>query len=126
MDLEGKEQYSFFYKDTLSDAVSLLIKNCCFTVGNNILKQDIGIPMGIDPAPFWANLFLYHFEAKYITSLVSARSKIPYNFHSFGRFIGLCVINYKNSFFDNFKDIYPKELELKLEHQGSHATFFRP
>ena len=76
--------------------------------------------MVIDPAPFWANLFLY------ITSLVSPRSKIPYNFHSFGRFIGLCVINYKNSFFDNFKDIYPKELELKLEHQGSHATFFRP
>ena len=79
--------------------------------------------MGIDPAPFWANLFLYHFETKYITSLVSARSKIPYNFHSIGRFIDdLCVINDRNSFFDNFKDIYPKELELKLEHQSSHAT----
>ena len=73
--------------------------------------------MGIDPAPFWANLFLYHFEAKYITSLVSARSKIPYNFYSIGRFID------RKSFFDNFKYIYPKELELKLEHHGSHATF---
>ena len=81
--------------------------------------------MGIDPAPFWANLFLYHFETKYITSLVSARSKISYNnFHSIGRFIDdLCVINDKTSFLDNFKDIYPKELDLKLEHQGSHATF---
>ena len=68
--------------------------------------------MGIDPAPFWANLFLYHFEAKYVTSLISARFKIPYNFHSIGRFIDdLCVINDKTSFFDNFKDIYPKELE---------------
>ena len=76
-----------------------LKKNCYFTVGNNILKQNN-------------------------TSLVSACSKIPYNFHSIGRFIDdLCVINDKNSFFDNFKDIYPKELELKLEHQGSHATF---
>ena len=35
-----------FDKDSLSDAVSLLIKNCYFTIGNNILKQDIGIPMG--------------------------------------------------------------------------------
>ena len=24
---------------------------------------------------------------------------------------------------DNFKEIYPKELELKLEHHGNHATF---
>ena len=80
--------------------------------------------MGIDPASFWVNLFLYHFEAKYITSLVSARSKLPYNFHSIGRFIDdLCVINDRNSFFEIFKQIYPKELELKLEHHGSHATF---
>ena len=105
-------------------AVSLLIKKCYFTVGNNILIQEIGIPKGLDPAPFLANLFLYHFEAKYITSLVSARSKIQYNFHSIGRFIDdLCVIKDRNSFFDNCKDIYPKELEIKLEHQGSHATF---
>ena len=94
-----------FDKDSISDTVSLLLKNCYFTVGNNILKQDIGIPMGIDPAPFWANRFLYHFETKYFTSLVSACSKILYNFHSIERFINaLCVINDRNSFFDNFKD----------------------
>ena len=93
-------------------------------MGNNILKQDIGIPMGIDPAPFWANLFLYHFEAKYFTSLVSARSKIPYNFHSIGRFIDdLCVSMIGTLSLIILRDIYPKELELKLEHQGSHATF---
>ena len=27
------------------------------------------------------------------------------------------------SFLENFKDIYPEELELKLEHHGTHATF---
>ena len=76
--------------------------------------------MGIDPAPFWANLFLFQFEAKYITSLVSARSKVPYNFHGIERFISeLCVINDR----ENFKEIYPKELELKLEHHGTYAIF---
>ena len=24
-------------------------------------KQDMGIPMGIEPAPFWENLFAYFF-----------------------------------------------------------------
>ena len=28
-----------------------------------------------------------------------------------------------NLFFKNFKEIYPKELDLKIEHYGSHATF---
>ena len=38
-------------------------------------------------------------------------------------FYDICVINDRNFFFDNFKDIYPKELEPKLEHQGSRVTF---
>ena len=28
-------------------------------------KQDIGIRMGIDLAPFWANFFIYFFEFTY-------------------------------------------------------------
>ena len=28
-----------------------------------------------------------------------------------------------SSFLENFKDIYPKELELKIEQHGTHATF---
>ena len=29
---------------------------------NKVYKQDIGIPMGINSAPFGANFFLYFFE----------------------------------------------------------------
>ena len=43
-----------------------LIDNAYFRVGNAICKQRIGIPMGSDPAPFFANLFLSHYEAKWI------------------------------------------------------------
>ena len=28
------------------------------TSHKTLLKQDIGIPMGIEPTPFWANLFV--------------------------------------------------------------------
>ena len=38
-------------------------------VGNSLLRQKIGIPMGIDPAPFWANLFLYTYENEYMSKL---------------------------------------------------------
>ena len=83
-----------FDKDYLGKAVTLLIKNCYFSVGNTISLS-------------W-QYFLYHFEAEHITSLVSTRSKVPYNFHLIRRFIDdLCVINDRNFFLDNFTDIYP-------------------
>ena len=29
---------------------------------NMVFKQDIGIAMGIDPAPFWTSWFLFFFK----------------------------------------------------------------
>ena len=56
------------------------------------LKQDIGIPMGIDPAPFWANLFLYSFESKYVKNLISLFSARAFHLHSVGSFMDdLCA-----------------------------------
>ena len=46
-----------FTKHSLKGALSHLISNCYFTVGNTVMRQKIDIPMGIDPLPFWANLF---------------------------------------------------------------------
>ena len=59
-----------YTRNSLKVAVKHLIKNCFFTVGNTVLRQAIGIPMGIDPAPFWANLYLYTYEEDFITNLV--------------------------------------------------------
>ena len=53
-------------KQEVKDAVAyLLLSNCYFTVRTKIFCQIIGIPMGsADPAPFFANLFLYFYESK--------------------------------------------------------------
>ena len=113
-----------FTQRNLIEVVSFLIEKCYFTIGNLVFKQDIGIPMGIDPAPFWANLFLYHFESKYVQSLISAGSDRAYRFHATSRFIDdLIAINDHEEFYKSFRNIYPSQLELKLEHHGSHATF---
>ena len=63
------------------------LKSFFFTVANITLKQDIGIPMGVDPAPFWANLFLTF-------PFVQAQ-----HFHSTKRFTGdLCAMNDSDEF----------------------------
>ena len=48
-----------FNKSTLTTSLKHLIQNCYFLVGNLLHRQIIGMPMGIDPAPFWANLFIH-------------------------------------------------------------------
>ena len=49
-----------------------LITRTYFVVGNLIIRQSIGIPMGIDPAPFWANLYLYFYEQEFLTGLMAS------------------------------------------------------
>ena len=113
-----------FTKNQLKVAVKHLIENCYFTVGNTVLRQAIGIPMGIDPAPFWANLFLYAYEVNYMSDLIASDKVKARHFHSTRRFIDdLLALNDGGEFGRVHKDIYPSELELKEEHSGSHGTF---
>ena len=86
-------------------------------VGNSLLKQKISIPMGIDPAPLWPNLFLYADENEYMSELVSNdKVKVRY-FHATERFIDdLGTFNDVVVFNHVYKDIYRRELQLKVEH----------
>ena len=108
----------------LKITVKHLIENCYFTVGNCVMKQGIGIPMGIDPAPFWANLYLYSYEEEFISSLLTCDKVRARHFHSTNRFIDdLCAMNDGGEFGRSWNTIYPPQLHVKREHYGSHATF---
>ena len=93
-------------------------------IGKMVLKQDIGISMGIDPASFWASLSLYFFESKYIKRKSINGSLKHINIMGFLGFIDdLFAINVDIELLTSFKKIYPKELELRVEHQGNHVSF---
>ena len=53
-----------FNKISLRTAINNLIEKCYFNVGNVTMKQEIDIPMGLVPAPFWVNLSLYSYDEK--------------------------------------------------------------
>ena len=65
----GKNSVS---RQDIKNLTAHLIKGTYFLIGNKIFHQVIGIPMGIDPAPFWANLHLYSYESDFITSLITS------------------------------------------------------
>ena len=56
---EHRQDNIAFSESTLTTSLKHLVQNCYFMVGNSLLRQKIGMPMGIDPTPSWANLFLY-------------------------------------------------------------------
>ena len=64
------------------------------------------------------------FESKCVQQLISKGSPRAYKFHGASRFTDdLCTINDDGEFSSSYKYIYSKQLELKLKHQGEHATF---
>jgi hypothetical protein len=115
----------FFTKATIIDAINVLISNCYFTVGNILLRQKIGIPMGLDPAPFFANLFLFYYESEWLNKIKKYDNIKARKFGNTFRFIDdLIAINDGGEFEKSYHEIYPPELELKKENLiNTNATF---
>ena len=57
-------------KDTVKKSIAFLL-DCYFTVEDNVFKQVISIPMGADPIPCMVNMFLYHYENKFINYMTN-------------------------------------------------------
>ena len=114
-----------FTKNSLKMAVTHLIKNCYFSVGNVVMRQAIGIPMGIDPAPFWANLFLYTYEEEFVSNLIKTNKMEARHFHATKRFIDdLCAINVGGGCSEGyFEKFIQKSLNLKLNMLACQLRF---
>ena len=114
-----------YSKSQINESLDYLINNCYFTVGTKLFKQIIGIPMGSDPAPFFANLFLFYYEAEWIKSMKNMNYSKAKKFSHVFRFIDdLLAINDGEQFLNNFLDIYPPELELKKENMNNNEATF--
>ena len=122
--MKKRKGKKYFSKGRLKAIIDHLITSTYFEVGNLLVRQSIGIPMGIDPAPFWANLYLYSYEKKFILFLIKTDKARARKFLNAIRFIDdECNINDAKEFAKSFKEIYPSHLQLKCEHEGIHATF---
>ena len=124
--IDNPAQYKHvFNKQAIKDAVKFLMFNCFFTIGNKIFQQIIGIPMGSDPAPFFANLFLYYYENKWLRKVQRSDLRRARRFANIFRFIDdLIAVNDGREFERCFKEIYPCELELGRRIRGIRKQRF--
>ena len=104
-----KDNVIYLNKQQIKDAVAYLLLNCNFTVSFKIFSQIIGIPMGSDPAPFFANLFLYFYESKWINELKKNDLIKARKICNIFRFIDdLNSISDGGEFESNYSNIYPE------------------
>ena len=105
-----------YTKNVIKKALKYSIENAYFQVGNTVLRQKIGIPIGSDPAPFFANLFLYIYESRFINHLLKTDPARAHKFRHVFRFIDdLISFNDDGEFAKSFGEIYPPEMEVKQE-----------
>ena len=122
---KGKCRGRVYDKRKVKDVVKYLIENCFFTIGNLLFRQSIGMPMGSDPAPFFAKLFLFFYEVQWIKSTKKLDYGRARRFLNTFRFIDdLIAANDYGEFERSFKEIYPPELSLKKENEIDTAGTF--
>ena len=81
--------------------------------------------MGSDPAPFFANLFLYFYESKWMNKLKKNDLIKARKLCNIFRFIDdLNSINDEGEFESNYSNIYPEELQLGKENTDKNEASF--
>ena len=99
-------------------AVNFLIDNCYFTLGSKIFRQTIGVLIGVDLAPFIANLTLWFYENKYLEKLYK---RDYYSARMMGKTFRLIdditTVNSDDVFSQHVGDIYPASLTLNKENE---------
>ena len=81
--------------------------------------------MGSDPAPFFANLFVFICESKWLKSIQNTNYGVTTKFSYIFRFIDdLITVNDGNEFENHYNEIYPLELILTKETLHTQRLLF--
>ena len=117
--------YRTYTQKKVKDVLSYVIKNAYFQINNKVFQQVIGIPMGSDPAPFIANLFLYFYENKFLDKLKVEDLPRARRLRHVFRFIDdLIAMNDDDEFSKIYKEIYPEEMVLKPENEDPQSSSY--
>ena len=105
--------------------IDIVVDNSFFRFGDKVYRQCIGIPMGIDPAPQMANLYLYYYESCFMEKLTKEDYSIAKKFNHTSRYIDdLITLNNDGNLMSSMNRIYPKELVLSLENEDDQQATF--
>ena len=124
-DVTPSKKYFSFSKTSLVSSVRFLINNTYFKCGDLTLKQNIGIPMGTDPGPDFANLFLHFYEFKFMKDNTKTNYGVCKKLSKGYRYIDdILEFNCGTQLEISKDNIYPNELILNKENVSDDKASF--
>ena len=118
-----KNNSCYFDKDSFQKIVQFLIENSIFEVGDILIKQVIGIPMGTDPGPYMANAHLHFYEFSFQELNRKKNYSIARSLNYTFRYIDdVTPINDGGNFWKHIDKIYPADLVLTKENIGNQSA----
>ena len=135
-----KPETKYIDAERLKRWISYLLRRLFVKVGNKVMLQEVGLPMGTSCSPFLANLVLFMYELEYFTEFISRmrpyHEDLPnhpmHGAHSLLRRLSFCTryiddlwnpLVEKSEFQKIVKKIYPEWLTLGLEHEGKSVNY---
>ena len=117
--LKAKGQYEFFVScHLLKKWLRLLLNNVIISFGQDIvLKQRIGLPMGIAPAVFCANYYCFAYEFEFFKQLIDQRHHpLLQEFCFYSRYVD-DILSLRNNVLEKY--FYLKNTDIN----GIHGIF---
>ena len=122
---EEHKKYDLWSCQKVTDALIFLLDNIFIRFDSKLNRQNVGIPMGTNCAPFVADLFLFCYERDFMKSLTKEkRYDLIDAFNSTSRYLD-DLLNIDNIHFELLVHrIYPAELQLnKANASDTEAAF---
>ena len=109
------------------DALTFLLDNIFIRFGTKLYRQVVGVPMGTNCAPLFADLFLFCYERDFMTSLSDDKeADVIDAFNTTSTYMYLDdILDINNVYLDNMvSQIYPLGLQLnKVNTSDTKAAF---
>ena len=128
-----KDNVKIVTPERLMEWIEHLLDNLYIQVGDKIVRQKCGIPMGTSCSPFLANLMLFMYELEAVTDIISKtdilheeRRRTIWKLAQCTRYIDDLwnPLISKRAFMEITKRMYPKWLSLgEPEHEGNAVNY---
>ena len=132
-----KDQWSYFSDkmlpnylavtaQTLIEWVNFVVDNSYIYFQGKVYRQVVGIPMGTNCAPYYANIFLHEYEYDYIYKLIQTNNiKTATHLSRMFRYQDDCIVfNDEDDFNEHFILMYPPEMVLKCTNISTAKSTF--
>ena len=99
----------------MMEILEFILDNIFVKFGDQVFKQVIGIPIGLDSGQDIANLLLFSYESNYVERISKTNMILARKFSLCSRYIDDLFVGNFPSFKDHIYEIYPRALEIKPE-----------